>query len=410
MKILIILLLLLGFLVYPASADTWVEDTNIVSGLQDIGFCSTPTIFNDSGTWKLITGTSNGNFFGFEWNGTGWNSNTSLVTGIGSVGWDSSPDVFYKDDTWYLITGGGDGSFYGYKWTGSVWQADASIVNGLGNIGWGSSPDIFYKNDTWYLIAGEQDGVYNGFNWTGTAWQSDPAIASGLGDVGFYSRPTTFHNNDTWYLITGERDSNLHGFNWTGTTWQSDSTIISGLEDWALYGIASTWSKPEIFNYMGTFNLILGEGTGNFYGFEGPLYISPEPDPEPEPEEEIITPVIIAINNFISPPPASSPAVHAIKEKITIQSIVTNIFTYISTSSNWIVLIFAYIGAVLGVLLLKSESIVMNTLLGGTITWIAVLAVNFSAFSLIHGTPLDAVMFGIVGMIIGIVITHFTGE
>ncbi|RLG23501.1 hypothetical protein DRN76_05270, partial [Methanosarcinales archaeon] len=258
-------MLLLTAISMCAATDAWQSDTGIVSGLGDVGWGSSPTVFQKDGTWYLISGESEGTFKGYNWTGSAWQSDPGIISGLGDVGGDSAPTVFLKNDLWYLISGEKFGTFYGYNWTGSAWQSDPGIISGLGDVGWSSSPTVFQKDGTWYLISGEMDGVFNGYNWTGSAWQSDPGIISGLGDVVWDSAPTVFLKNDLWYLISGnnigEGANTFNGYNWTGSAWQSDTGIVSGLGD------VGGGSTPTVFLKGVRWYLISGESDGVFNGY-----------------------------------------------------------------------------------------------------------------------------------------------
>jgi hypothetical protein len=143
-----------------------------------------------------------------------WVSDSDIVSGLGDVGNLSAPTVFQMDSTWYLISGEFDGIFNGYYWSGSAWVSDSSIVSGLGDVGVSSAPAVFQMDSTWYLIGGEADGVFNGYYWSGSAWVSDSSIVSGLGDVGDYSALTVFQMDSTWYLISGKYTGVFDGYHW----------------------------------------------------------------------------------------------------------------------------------------------------------------------------------------------------
>ena len=266
------------------AADFWVSDSDIVSGLGDIGDWASPAVFCKDETWYLISGENEGAFYGFKWNLTGstWESEPAIVSGLSDVGSQSVPAVFYKDGTWYLISGRYEGTFYGFNWTGSVWQSDPAIVSGLSDVGDNSAPAVFYTDWTWYLISGEKVGGFYGFKWnlTGSTWESDPAIVSGLGAASTQVVPAVFYRNETWYLVSGEYNGVFNGFNWTGSVWQSDPAIASGLGDVGLR------SAPAVFYTDWTWYLISGEKFGGFHGFH-----HKEPAPAIEVNETVWNPV-----------------------------------------------------------------------------------------------------------------------
>jgi parallel beta-helix repeat protein len=192
---------------------TWQSDSDIISGLGDVGAYSKSTVFQKDSTWYLIAGNSDGTFNGYNWTGSAWQQDSIINNSLGDIGVYSTPTVFQKDSTWYLITGEFDGTFIGYNWTGSAWQQDSAINNSLGDVGEYSKSTVFQKDSTWYLIAGNADGTFNGYNWTGSAWQQDSTINNSLGDIGSSSAPTVFQKDSTWYLIAGEQWGQFEGFN-----------------------------------------------------------------------------------------------------------------------------------------------------------------------------------------------------
>jgi len=253
-----------------ASTSTqWIASTTLSSGLGDIGEHAAPEAFQMGSVWYLISGESDGGFFGYEWIGSGWVTNNSIVAGLAtSTDLQTKPTIFQMDGTWYLIHGDyWSGSFTGYSWTGTTWQSTSTITNGLTSIGYGSAPEVFQKNSTWYLISGAKDGKFYGFKWSTTtlAWEADTSIVSGLGDIGITSAPEVFQMDGTWYLISGEYDGDFHGFYWTGTEWASSNDIISALE-------ATTYSwghtKPTVFQMGSIWCLIAGEYDGSFNGYD----------------------------------------------------------------------------------------------------------------------------------------------
>ncbi|NOQ56001.1 MAG: hypothetical protein GQ477_04320, partial [Nanohaloarchaea archaeon] len=106
-------------LIPTASANFWISDSSIVSGLGDVGSRSSPTVYNDSGTWKLISGEDSGVFNGYYWGGSTWTSDSNIVNGLGDVGAHSTPTVYNDGGTWKLISGEDSKVFNGYHWNRS---------------------------------------------------------------------------------------------------------------------------------------------------------------------------------------------------------------------------------------------------------------------------------------------------
>ena len=243
------------------SGEVWISNSSIVDGLGSGRYIATPAVYNDYGTLKLIAGDSQGNFYGFYWNGATWVSDSNIVSGLGDVGEESKPTVFNDSGTLKLISGEYYGAFYGFYWNGATWVSDSSIITGLGDVGKVSSPVIFNDSGTLKLISGEYYGAFYGFYWNGTGWESNSSIVTGLGGIDYDSAPAIYNDSGTWKLICGNRDGAFYGFYWNGATWVSDSSIITGLGD------VGGRSKPTVFNDSGTLKLISGESFENYFGF-----------------------------------------------------------------------------------------------------------------------------------------------
>ena len=150
---------------YNWTGSTWQSDPGIISGLSCIGNNSAPAVFSKDGTWYMIAGEKYGNIRGYNWTGLAWQSDDLMIAGLESVSsyMHPMPTIFYHDEAWYLIFGEYYGEFYGFNWTGTGWQADDAIISGLGAIGMRSAPDVFNKDGTWYLIAGDKFGLFYGY-------------------------------------------------------------------------------------------------------------------------------------------------------------------------------------------------------------------------------------------------------
>ena len=156
------------FVGYNWTGTAWEKDDAIVSGLGTVVSGNTaPTVFCMDGTWYLISGNAYGRFDygGRRWDAANsmWVEDSDIVSALGDVGEDSTSTVFNKEGTWYLIAGAQSGTFTGYLWTGTVWKPDLAIVSGLEDIGENSAPALFNMDGAWYLISGDTYGTFNGF-------------------------------------------------------------------------------------------------------------------------------------------------------------------------------------------------------------------------------------------------------
>ena len=273
-KFFLILSLLFLFSMNTASAGDldsggWVSNSSVVNGLPSVNN-PTPTVFYYNDVWKLISGNNAGTFTGYNWTGTTWQVDSDIISGLGDIGTFSAPAVFNDGGTLKLIAGDGPGNFFGFYWSGSAWIPDSSIVSGLVDVGDRSTPTVFYDSGTWKLIAGEYDGLFNGYYWSGSAWVPDSSVVSGLSDIGYNSAPTVFNDAGTLRLIAGEQHFVFNGYYWSGSTWVSDPGLVAGLPTSGYDTLT-----PAVYEDSGTWKLISGEDTTeSFLGYQ--WVITPE--------------------------------------------------------------------------------------------------------------------------------------
>lgn len=251
---------------------TWSGDANVISGLSaDSNDSAAVCTFLDGSTLKLIMGHDmpTTGWKGYYWSGSAWVLDASVINGLGTPGAGRyrKLTIFNDSGTFKLIAGENDGAFYGWYWNGSSWVSDGTIVNGLADVGSESAPTVWDDSGTWKLITGEINGTFIGYYWNGSAWVADSSIVTGLTKVGVtgWSVPTVW-NDGTLKLIAGADDASLTGWYWNGSTWVADSSIVSGL------GGPTTYSIPHVFDNGGYWRCILGQFVdGLLYGFTGPV-------------------------------------------------------------------------------------------------------------------------------------------
>jgi len=238
------------------------SSNNTIDDAVGIDSQSILDVFKMNGVTYMIIGAVDGQFEGYHWNATGceWETNASIVSGLDDVGSDSAPTIFNISDVWFLIAGESTGVFNGYEWNGTAWETNNSIITGLGDIGGNSVPCTFYMNGVLYLIAGEYNGYSNGFEWNGTSWVVNDTIRSGIGDVGAYSTPTVFNIQGNYFLISGESTGVLNGWNWTEDTWESNS-LYPGSD-------VGDDSAPNVFYINDSLYLLVGEANTVLNGWD----------------------------------------------------------------------------------------------------------------------------------------------
>jgi hypothetical protein len=207
----------------------WVSNSSIVNGLpsSDDGsypYQSDPEVFFMDNKFNIIIGYYRGYVVGFDWDGASWNSNSSIVSGLPTSpvqdGLDYHCTVFNDSGTWKLISSKYGGTFDGYQWSGSTWNSNSSIVNGLPDVGARVDLSIFDDNGIWKLISGNNNGNFNGFHWN----ENPPTIPTSFTNLGnnlIDHTPTI-----TWTEGTDVDGDTLTTYVYVGTT--STPTTIEG--------------------------------------------------------------------------------------------------------------------------------------------------------------------------------------
>ncbi len=206
------------FFGYYWDGGKWISDRSRVKGLGDIGGCSAPALVRNltgDNKWTLIARNSAGKFLGYHWDGTKWASEPARVKGLDVVPGGASLTIMNNlkgNGKWTLITGSGDGTFKSYYWDGTKWVADQSRVAGLKDVGMRSRLtagfDVF-GDKKWTLIVGNRAGIYTGYYWDADKWTADPSRVKGLGDGRKYTgnaSATMVYNlrgDKKWVLIAG---------------------------------------------------------------------------------------------------------------------------------------------------------------------------------------------------------------
>ena len=206
-----------------------------------------------SGKWYLISGNYSGQFQGFEWNGSAWVSNSSIAPSA-DVGYGSSPTVFNMNSKWYLITGTGysAGWFKGYEWNGTAWVSNNSIVPSYYKGDW-TSPNVFSMSNKFYLIQGYNTGCFYGF----ILLPSSTAIAgydTTVPSLSWKLIPSEFWHNSSMLVSAYSADS-LSGVQFVDLSYyySTDNSSFSKYSYSRLYS-----GENNYYNF--TFNFPSGDG------------------------------------------------------------------------------------------------------------------------------------------------------
>ena len=209
----------------------WIPDQNRVSGITDhdsmFVYSSTSLGYNVTGNdnWELIYGFGSGQFKGYYWNGTSWVEDSDIVSGLADVGNRATPTLAYNvtgNDNWILLTGEwkleGDTEIVGYQFENNSWEVYNEITTGLPNVEHITKPHFAYNltgDGNWNLIICDDSGVVSGHYWSGTSWISDSSIISGLSSIGSFANIVTnydIRNDEEWTLISGNADNEFFAY------------------------------------------------------------------------------------------------------------------------------------------------------------------------------------------------------
>jgi len=213
------------------NGNSWVPDQSRVLGITNHGalfvYSSTSLGYNVTGNdnWEIIFGYGSGTFAGYYWNGSSWVEDSDIVNGLADVGDRAAPALAYNvtgNGNWVLLAGEfkieGDTEIVGYQFESGSWTAYNDITVGLPNIEHISKPHFAYNltgNDNWNLIICDDSGAAFGYYWSGSSWISNSDIISGLSGIGIFPNVVTnydIRNDENWTLISGNADDNFFAY------------------------------------------------------------------------------------------------------------------------------------------------------------------------------------------------------
>ena len=267
---------------------SWTVNSNFVSGIGDVGYDSTPALadLDNDGDYDLLIGNIDGNMNGYENVGTinnpSWIENSNFVSGISDVGYHSIPALadLDNDGDYDLLIGEYEGVMNGYENVGTVyspsWNQNSSFVTGIGNVGYHSAPALAdLDNDGDYdLLIGEYEGVMNGYENVGTvyspSWNQNSSFVTGIGNVGYHSAPALadLDNDGDYDLLIGEYEGVMNGYENVGTvyspSWNQNSSFVTGI------GEVGNWAQPALadLDNDGDYDLLIGVSNGTTIGYE----------------------------------------------------------------------------------------------------------------------------------------------
>ena len=250
---------------YPFTG--WVSYPEIVSGLGDVGYLSSPAIHKINNTLYLLSSENTTTVNAWAWNGSSWIANSTIKSGL-SFSDGSQPIVFDIDDVTYLVLGLDNISPYwsGYYWNGSSWSTHSGIASGLATHSSGNqflSMCVLNLDGNLKCIAHNRYGQYKGYSWNGVSWSANSSIISGLPSV-YTHEPikSTVLQADYTYLIIGEFYGGFYGYKWENNSWVESAIAKNSLTD---VGYRAT---PCVFYLNGHPYLIIGSQDGQFKGYK----------------------------------------------------------------------------------------------------------------------------------------------
>ena len=243
-------------------------DINNIGLKADVneGFYS-PTVFEKDGERYLITGSEDGDFEGYKWNGDKWEDDFGIVQGLENPGAFSSPDVFKLDNIMYLITGNEDGDFVGYRWYVSDGWLKDNIADGLENDGNYSNTGVFYDADgsgERYLIVGNENSILYQYVYRTSIWgdKKEPSLTFGeKNSISIFEGDFKKDEKYKIYLIAGNKDGfKGAAFNKETGIWTYYNPIKEGLDN-------HNNNTPEVFKDGNDYYLISGS-TNEFVSYK----------------------------------------------------------------------------------------------------------------------------------------------
>ncbi|MCD4679589.1 MAG: hypothetical protein K8S00_04310 [Bacteroidales bacterium] len=216
----------------------WSSNSDVVSGISNMVAHSVPCVYNDGGTLKLIMGEKeSGAATPTGYTGGGpWSSDSNVVSGITTTYDYFRPTVFNDSGTLKLIsatTGSGDN--VGYVGGGS-WSSDNSHITDMSDGGYGITT-LFSESSIWKAITGDVGGDYYGNIWDEAPETSNLKTEHVVNGTRIYTNLSTPYF--TWTYTDNEDVAQ--------NSWQIHVGTSSGLSDKWDSGIQSGTDKYDIY-------------------------------------------------------------------------------------------------------------------------------------------------------------------
>ena len=438
---------------YLIEDGEWHEDSAIINGLNTGHIF--PDVFRYDTRTLMISGTSQGYFYSYEWNDNSeiWVLNSTIRNGIpNNEDYDTEyfqpfTDVYYKDGCYWTVIGfrgstvQSTDEYRGYKldetaWTWEHWTGNMpGGVYTFDSLAFGSDPGPYARlentghmiydsgSDAYYLLRGYEEGYLLKIN------VPSLNIRSTIGDFGTWSRATSYNTISNDHKIIGyayDGSNNVpFGLKMTsGGSISSDSSVITGLPEIS----GSTPGGLTVWFSDGVVKLIKGGSLNSFYivdpdatynQWEIPPASTPTPTPTPTPTSTptyYATPTPIVVVFEATPEPTLPIPVFEMPEELE-DTIFEEILHFIGKVFSWLFILAAYFGAFVASIILMRENEDLNDtkyniLFFGTVGWIVPLIINS-----IHLLPLvtesfllNVLIFAVSGFVAYAVLNMFGGK
>ena len=404
------------------TGSTWGFDPPAASGLTDLGWRNRPCVYWDGDKLNMIVGERYGGWYGYQYGTVSWSSNSTVKSGIYQSSFYKEPSatVYNDDGTLKLISGNEHGIFIGHYWDGDSWVQDSSIIEGLNNVAGPNTPKVFDQDGTWTLISGSGNGYFYGYYWDDSEWIYDSSIVSGLTDVGTNSDPAIFYQNGKWRLFSGAgvRDmfywSQEQIFTLSGTVRNAAGTVENVTITLSGSGGSTTSDATGYYEFvdilLDTYSITATEPL--HYDYTDSISLTADT------EENILLSLLVVPPDIpvVAPPPfieattVPIPTPIPTEQQDPITTIIEEIMILISSPFNWILILFAYLGATIGRLISNDDydemgNILASVSLYGTLAWILILFINLVVPIITDSGIVSIIIFFLAGFVVSLVMS-----
>ena len=285
-KILIAIMMLL--LTASLVSASWSKTPDQIVGLGDVGDYSAPTFYTYKGIEKLIVGEYredgkaangypkvNGEFFGFEWDGTQYTKNNNLVKGLSVDYYNPQLTTWHKNKNLdILFIGDLNGHIKAYKMTGKDWNKGKwkeipKMTTGLPQNIVDPYPAIVEIGKKTYMVLTSQNcGVY-AYQFKDGQWIENKNMTKGIKEglkpdesLCISQAASTTIGKDILLMISNQ-DGKFFTYTYQKNKWVRNDDFMSGLTR-----IYKGGYMPTFYQRNGNLYMLIGNLYGNFDAFK----------------------------------------------------------------------------------------------------------------------------------------------